>query len=135
MKVKITAQPTISRAGDVTFEIQAKGSDSQGNAVESTKITTAKLEITNESEATVANSNASSTVVRDGSNAELLTFTATIKNGSYDLQQLSVKLAENTLVNSATLSIDGKDVDSANAANASNKTFIDFTNVNESLDI
>jgi hypothetical protein len=58
----------------------AFGSDSQGNAVESTLINTAKLEITDESEATIATSSAKSEVVLDGSNSELVSFTTTIKN-------------------------------------------------------
>ena len=130
MKVKITAQPTISRAGDVTFEIQAKGSDSQGNAVESTRVTTAKLEVTGQSEATIATSNASSTVVKDGSNAELVSFKTTIKNWSYDLSNVVVT-ASGLGTASATLAIDGKDVDSANAS----AWTITFNNINETLAI
>jgi hypothetical protein len=111
MKLVIKAQPNVQRAGSITFKILASGTDANGNPVVATPVDTAKLEITGNSEATIATSSASSTVVKDGSNTELVSFRTTIKNGSYDLSKLTVQTSGMTGA-SATLSINGKDVDS-----------------------
>jgi hypothetical protein len=95
MKVKITAQPNIiDLTGSITFGVSAAGTDANGNPVRASKVNAAKLEITNEASASIANSAASSTVVKDGSNAELLAFSATVKDGSYNLTAVKVALQD-----------------------------------------
>jgi len=97
MKVKITAQPTITlgdgKSYSISFDVGAIGTDSEGNDAKATAASSSKLQITTASEVTVANSDASSTVEKDGSSAELAKFTATVKNGSLSLE--SVKLETN----------------------------------------
>ena len=117
MKIKITAQPNIESAtGSVTFQVGAEGSDENGNDVVATPTTAAKLEVTATSSATVASSSSSSTVILDGANTELVTFTATVKDGSYDLNTVTIELDTwaTTLANqSLTLEIDGQSVGSS----------------------
>jgi hypothetical protein len=99
MKIKITAQPNIiDLTGSITFGVSAVGTDSNGNTVRASKVNAAKLEITNAASASIANSAASSTVVKDGSNAELLAFSATVKDGSYNLTDVKVALQDSAVL-------------------------------------
>ena len=142
MKLKITAQPTIANTWSITFAISANGTDSNGNAVTAPAVNAAKLQITDGANITVASSNATSTVVRDGSNAELLTFTSTVKDWSYDLHETTIELNANSDVldgQTVTLEIDWSAVDSitycktAAAGCDTIWTGIIFTALNETL--
>jgi len=85
------------------------------------------------SEITIATQSASSTVILDGSNTELATFTATVKNGSYDLNKVTIELWDGvpSLANqSITLQIDGQSVASTNYDGSSS---IIISNLNETL--
>ncbi len=121
MKIKIVAQPNVSKAGwEFTFKVQAKGTDSSSNDVESSSTNTAKLSITNSASATIANSSAKSEVVRDGSNAQLLSFTATVKDGSYNLQTVDLAFTDTVSANNlsnVTLEIDWRSIDTVDLAN------------------
>jgi hypothetical protein len=90
MRIKIVAQPNINTVGSISFKILTSGTDGNGNPVEASTVTAATLEITEKAAATIATSSATNSVVRDGSNAEIASFTATIKNGSYNLTQLDI---------------------------------------------
>ena len=137
MKIKITAQPNIATAeGSVTFEVWAEGRDENGNDVVATSTNASKLEITGEATATVASASSSSTVILDGSNAELVSFNATVKDGSYDLTGVTVVLSSAVAAldwQSMTLKVDGSSVGSAKYVWTSNSIVIN--NLNESLAI
>ena len=90
MKIKITAQPNMSTTGYVDYAVSAKGTDSQGNDVEATPVSASRLQVTDSATVTIATSSTDSAVIKDGSNAELLSFTATAKDGSYDFNALEV---------------------------------------------
>jgi hypothetical protein len=93
MKIKIFAQPNIGVEGSIVFKIGAEGSDSQGNKVTAVAVNAAQLDITAGAEISVASSSSTSAVVRDGSNTEIISFTTTVKNGSYDLGAVVATLA------------------------------------------
>jgi hypothetical protein len=90
MKIMIKAQPNMSTTGYVDYTVSASGTDFNGNSVAATSVAASRLEVTDSASVTVASSNTDSTVIRDGSNAEILSFTATAKDGSYDLTSLTV---------------------------------------------
>jgi hypothetical protein len=90
MKIMIKAQPNMSTTGYVDYTVSASGTDFNGNSVAATSVAASRLEVTDSASVTVASSNTDSTVIRDGSNAEILSFTATAKDGSYDLTSLIV---------------------------------------------
>jgi hypothetical protein len=116
MKIVIKAQANIASTYEITFSVGANGSDENGNDVVATPTTASKFQVTDASTATVASSTASSTVILDGANTELVTFSATIKDGSYDLNKVTVELSGTaaTLANqSLTLEIDGQSVGSS----------------------
>ena len=101
--------------GNVTFSVGAEGSDENGNDVIATPTTSSKLEIVDNSAATIASSSSSSTVILDGANTELATFSVTVKDGSYDLRNVDLELtwAATTLnKQSLSLEIDGSPVGS-----------------------
>jgi len=140
MKVKITAQPNIiDLTGSVTFGVSAEWTDANGNPVRASKVNAAKLEITNAASATIANSTASSTVVKDGSNSELLTFTTTVKDWSYNLTSLAVALKSASKVlsgESISLEIDGSSVESTTYQGTwANSWAITFGSLNETLEV
>ena len=140
MKIKITAQPNIvDLTGSITFGVSAEWTDANGNTVKASKVNAAKLEITNDASATIANSTASSTAVRDWSNAELLTFTTTVKDWSYNLTKLEVALTEASDVlswESVSLEIDGSSVDSTEYKGIwSTSWSIEFKWLNETLEV
>jgi hypothetical protein len=91
MKLKIEATPTVASAGNVTFTIDAIGSDSQSNPTEARNIRTLKLEVLDNAEVTIANSSASSTVEIASSNTEIVRFTSEVENGSATLTGLKVE--------------------------------------------
>ena len=132
MKIKITAQPNVAKTGHVEFMVSAKGSDYNGNDVAATPVSASRLDITESATVTVASSNSDSTVIRDGSNAEILSFTATAKDGSYDLNELVISGTFNGMIKNATLAIDGTDVDSTNNF-GTNGDAITFNGLNETL--
>ena len=135
MKIQIKAQPTIGTMWQITFSVKASGSDSNGNPVEATPISASRIEVTGAASATIANSDAKSSVVKDGSNETLATFDATVKNGTLNLTKVKVKVTEvassNVLgANSVTLAIDGQDSESTTLSEG----FLVF-DVNENLNI
>jgi hypothetical protein len=88
MKLKIEATPNVASAStisDITFRIDAEGTDSQSNPVKATNIKTLKLEFAANAEITIANSAATSTVEVASSNTEILKFNAEVENGSATL--------------------------------------------------
>ena len=130
MKIKIVAQPNMAQTGYIDFTVSANGSDSNGNEVKATSVSASRLEITESATATIASSNSDSTVIKDGSNAEILSFTVTAKDGSYDLTKVSVAgTFGSSNIKNATLSIDGSDIDSTNASASA----IEFPDLNETL--
>ncbi|MBQ9553954.1 hypothetical protein IJU97_03200 [bacterium] len=89
MKIKITAQPNVANCtGYVDFKVYAEGSDENGNTTNASKVSAARLQVTEAASMTVANSNATSTVERAGNSAELVSFSTTVKDGSYNLTSL-----------------------------------------------
>jgi hypothetical protein len=92
MKIKITAQANIGKTYNITFQVGAKGSDENGNDVEATPTTAAKFEVTAGASATIATSSSSSSVILDGANTELLSFTTTVKDGSFDLNKVEASI-------------------------------------------
>jgi len=134
MKIKITAQGNISSVYNITYSVRAEGSDENGNDVVATPTTAAKFEVTAGATATVASSSSSSTVILDGANTELLTFTTTVKDGSYDLRKVTIKLNDNSQTaslvgQSLTLEIDG----SAAGSSTYNGEDMIISDLNESL--
>ena len=134
MKIKIAAQPNMATTGYIDFTVSAKGTDAQGNDVEATSVAASRLQITESATVTVASSNTDSSVIKDGSNAEILSFTATAKDGSFDLNKLVVTGTFNTdMMKNVTLAIDGTDVDSISASNWITATALTFNGLNETL--
>ena len=124
MKIKITAQPNVATDGkDFTFKVSAIGTDGNGNDVEASTTNTAKLSITDSASITIANSSAKSEVVRDGSNSELLSFSTTVKDGSYNLNSvvLSFDNVDTNVLSDVTLKIDGKAVDTQSVNSTTKK--------------
>jgi hypothetical protein len=135
MKIKITAQPNIATAtGSVTFEVGAVGFDENGNDVVATSTNSAKLEVTGAATATIASASASTSVILDGANAELLSFTTTVKDGSYDLTGVEISLTSPVAAlsgQSITLEIDGSSVGSKTYNGTTNS--FNLNDLNESL--
>ena len=135
MKIKIVAQPNIGVQGSIVFKVGAEGSDAQGNKVTAVAVNAAQLDITDGAEISLASSNTKSAVVKDGSNAEIISFTTTVKNGSYDLGKVvaTLKAASDVLdKESITLEIDGQAVASTEYKKADGKD-ITFADLNETL--
>jgi hypothetical protein len=89
MKIEVKAQPNVSNnTGYVDFKVSAKGTDEQSNPTEASPVSAARLDITNAASMTIANSNATSTVEKAGSSAELVSFSSTVKDGNYNLTSL-----------------------------------------------
>jgi hypothetical protein len=132
MKIMIKAQPNMSTTGHIEYMVSASGTDSNGNDVAATEVSASKLQVTESATVTIASSNSDSTVIRDGSNAEILSFTATAKDGSFDLNELVITGTNLNMIKNATLSIDGTDVDSTNNIDAGGAT-IKFLGLNETL--
>ena len=130
MKIMIKAQPNMGTTGYIDFTVGAKGTDSNGNDVAATSVSASRLEITESATVTIASSNSESSVIRDGSNAEILSFTATAKDGSFDVNNLEIAWKGFGMLKNATLAIDGTDVDSTNAIV---DTKITFDGLNETL--
>ena len=141
MKIKIEAQPNVSSTdGYVDFKVSAAGSDEQGNDTEASAVSAARLQITNTASITVANSNATSTVEKAGNSAELVSFSTTVKDGSYNVKKVLFAFTwdddadlSNTLSGTdIELLIDGKTIDTTDgAASGLSAEF----NINETLDI
>jgi hypothetical protein len=85
MKLKIEATPSVSTPTNITFVMNADGTDYQSNPTTATNIRTLKLEIVDNAEVTIANSTATSTVEIASSNSEILKFSAEVENGSATL--------------------------------------------------
>ena len=135
MKVKITAQPSISKyTWSITFKVKAEGSDSQGNEAKATQVSAVALEITEKASLSIANSAASSTVEKAGSNAELVKFSTTVKNWSLDFSEMVVKFTW-ALASDASVyaEFDGKRVDGS--VTLGNPSSITFENFNETLEV
>ena len=73
------------------FDVIAKWTGPNWESVQSSAASTANITYSNP-EVTIANSSPTSTVEIWGSNSELLTFTMTVKNGAYDLRDISIDL-------------------------------------------
>ena len=116
MKIKIAAQPNIATLGYVDYMVSAKGTDAQGNDVEATQVSASRLQITDAASLTIASSSSESSVIRDGSNTEVLSFTTTVKDGTADLNEVKVEGTGFDMLTNVTLSIDGTDVDSVSKA-------------------
>ncbi len=141
MKIKLTAQPNISKKlGSIQFKVSWTGSDTQWNKVEANPVSAAKLEITAGAEISVANSAATSTAEIAGNNSEVVRFTATVKNGSKYLNSVTInqkanaspaitQLPEGTDVE---LTIDGKSTYQTSVTSAAAITFND---INETLEV
>ena len=134
MKIKITAQPNIAEAlGNVTFEVWAEGRDENGNDVVATPTNTSKLEITGAATATIASASASTSIILDGANSEILSFTTTVKDGTYDLTWVKVTLDSAVAAldwQSMTLEVDGSSVGSKTYTG---QDYIIIDNLNEPL--
>ena len=87
-KVVIKAMPTMTHTGDFTFAVKANGTDANGNNASTPAVNTVKLSVVSSSSASIANANATSQVVLEGTNAELTKFALTAKNGSINLTGL-----------------------------------------------
>ena len=135
MKIKITAQANMSATWDFIFSVGAKWTDSNGNPTTATPVNSSKLQVTAGAELSTSSSTSSNSVIRDGSNAELISFTTTVKNGSYDLEEVKAELVQqaDVLANqSLTLEIDGSAVDSTGYVSG---TGIVFKWLNETLTV
>ena len=89
MKIEIKAQPNVSNnTGYLDFKVSAEWTDDQSNPTAASAVSTARLEITDSASMTIANSNATSTVEKAGNSAELVSFSTTVKDGSYNLNLL-----------------------------------------------
>jgi hypothetical protein len=137
MKIKLTAQPNISKyIWSVQFKVSWAGSDAQWNTVNANPVSAAKLEITAGAEISVANSAATSTAEIAGNNAELVKFTATVKNGSKQLDTVTVAQGTNKLGTTSNpvdveLTIDWKSTYQSTATGSD----IIFSDINETLEI
>ena len=87
-KIVIKAIPTMTHTGDFTFAVKASGTDANGNNSSTPAVNTVKLSVVASSSASIANANATSQVVLEGTNAELTKFALTAKNGSINLTGL-----------------------------------------------
>ena len=130
-KFRIEATPTMTQTGDFVFDVVAKGTDSNGNTATTAAVKTVKLSVVESSNVSVANANAVSQVVTEGSNAELTRFTLTARNGSINLSGL--KLTYSGAVpalagQSVTVEVNGN---SYTATSTNND--VDFSNLNVTL--
>ena len=130
-KFRIDATPTMTQTGDFVFDVVAKGTDSNGNTATTAAVKTVKLSVVESSNVSVANANAVSQVVTEGSNAELTRFTLTARNGSINLSGL--KLTYSGAVpalagQSVTVEVNGN---SYTATSTNND--VDFSNLNVTL--
>ena len=135
LKIKVTAQPSIHNVWDITFKVGAKGTDAEGNEAVAVEISSSKLEITGGAQATIANATSSSTVEKEGSEALLAQFSATIKNGSYEITGLNIEYTGADLSANPDRVVyaefDGKRISTSNVT----ATGIAFVGVYETLDI
>ena len=134
MKVEIKAQPNVSSTtGYVDFKVSAKGTDDQNNPTEAAAVSTARLQITDAASITVANSNATSTVEKAGNSAELVSFSTTVKDGSYNLKYLEFALTGNVANGTdVELLVDGRTI--TTKSSTVNGTKVTFDDINETLE-
>lgn len=130
-KFRIEALATMTQTGDFLFDVVAKGTDTNGNNASTAAVKTVKLSVVESSSVSVANANATSQVVNEGSNAELTRFTLTAKNGSINLSGLTLNYSGSIpalIGQTVTLEVGG---DSYTATSTGNK--VEFTNLNTNL--
>ena len=136
MKIKITAQPNIATTWEVTYSVRAAGTDSNGNSVSATAVNTAKLQITEWADLSLSTTNSSSSVVKDWSNSELISFTTQVKNGSFELGSVKVNFSGYVDIldgESISLEIDGSTVDSETYHKTNDYVTINW--LNETLEV
>ena len=132
LKIKVTAQPSIQQVWDITFKVGAKGTDAEGNEAVAVEVSASKLEITAGASATIANATSSSTVEKEGSDALLAQFSATIKNGSYEITGLNIEYTWSSLVGKTIYAeFDGKRISTTDVTT----TGIKFVDVYETLEV
>ena len=105
-KIVIKAMPTMTHTGDFTFAVKANGTDANGNNASTSAVNTVKLSVVSNSSVSVANANATSQGVAEGTNAELSRFSLTAKNGAINVTGLVVKYPTGT----PNADMDGKTV-------------------------
>lgn len=95
LKIKLEAQPSINHQGAIVFKLSGNGSDAQGNEAVATQASAVKLEVVGKADIRVANAVASSTIEKEGANAELVKFSANVRNGSVTLNKIVLDLNAN----------------------------------------
>ena len=135
MKLKIEATPNVastSTISSITFRLDAEWSDSQSNKVKAENIRTLKLEFADNSEVTIANSSATSTVEVATSNTEILKFTADVENSSATLNEIEISWDFNGLDGSVTAEL-SNGTTLSNGKVSQNKNKITFDGINETV--
>ena len=130
-KFRIEATPTMTQTGDFVFDVVAKGTDANGNTATTAAVKTVKLSVVESSNVSVANANAVSQVVSEGSNAELTKFTLSARNGSINLTGLKLTYASAvTALNgqSVTVEVNGNSYTATSTAAG-----VEFTGLNVTL--
>ena len=130
-KFKIDATPTMTQTGDFVFDVVAKGTDANGNTATTAAVKTVKLSVVESSNVSVANANAVSQVVNEGSNAELTKFTLSARNGSINLTGLKLNYSGSVAAlngQSVTVEVNGNSYTATSTAAG-----VEFTGLNVTL--
>ena len=130
-KFRIDATPTMTQTGDFVFDVVAKGTDTNGNTATTAAVKTVKLSVVESSNVSVANANAVSQVVNEGSNAELTKFTLSARNGSINLTGLKLNYSGSVAAlngQSVTVEVNGNSYTATSTAAG-----VEFTGLNVTL--
>ena len=130
-KFRIEATPTMTQTGDFVFDVVAKGTDTNGNTATTAAVKTVKLSVVESSNVSVANANAVSQVVNEGSNAELTKFTLSARNGSINLTGLKLNYSGSVAAlngQSVTVEVNGNSYTATSTAAG-----VEFTGLNVTL--
>ena len=128
--IEASVTSTAGNTGNIIFDVQARGTDTNGNQSVSSLARTVTLSIVDSASITIANQNAVSSVVVEGSNAELTRFTTTVRDGTVVINTVTLT-GDFTGLTSATLQI-GNDTFESDYPMVNTGT-LTFSNMNESM--
>jgi hypothetical protein len=129
--IKINASLASNNTGRFVGSVVANGTDGNGNKTQSSPINTVSFRVLSEAGVSVTNAGSTSQVVVEGANAQLTRFTASVQDGTINLENLVISGTSLPGGVTATLNIGGNTYQSTPSASTSEK--IVFENINLSL--